>query len=60
MTTFLEFLAYAAEAEIDEETRVKHLPGKHDQKRHGWRFGSIDAARRSMKGQRNEDEPLKT
>lgn len=35
--------------------RQKHLPGKHDQKRHGWRYGSIDAARRSMRGRSAEE-----
>lgn len=33
----------------------KHLPGKHDQKRHGWRFGSVSAARRSLRGRSAEE-----
>lgn len=30
---------------------VKHLPGQHNQKRHGWRYGGLTQARRSMRGQ---------
>lgn len=29
---------------------LKHMAGMHNQKRHGWRFGSISAAKRSMTG----------
>ncbi len=28
---------------------VKHLQGKHNQRRHGWRFGSTIAAQRSLR-----------
>lgn len=28
---------------------LKHLPGQHNQKRHGWRYGNLDAIRRSMR-----------
>lgn len=34
-----------------KELTYKHLQGQHDQKRHGWRYGSLGAARRSMRGQ---------
>lgn len=33
------------------KTALKHLPGQHNQKRHGWRYGSVGAARRSMRWQ---------
>lgn len=33
----------------------KHLTGQHDQKRHGWRYGGVDAARRSMRGRGAEE-----
>lgn len=28
---------------------LKHLPGQHNQKRHGWRYGGLQQARRSMR-----------
>jgi len=33
------------------EAALKHRQGMHNQKRHGWRFGSLDKARSSMRGQ---------
>lgn len=39
---------------IEETIRLvteKHMQGKHEQKRHGWRYGGLAAARRSMRGQ---------
>lgn len=36
--------------------KFKHQPGKHNQKRHGWRYGSLYAARRSMRGMWNAAE----
>lgn len=37
---------------IDYEVTLKHLPGGHNQKRHGWRYGGTGAARRSMRNMR--------
>ena len=34
----------------------KHLQGKHSQKRHGWRYAGLDAARRSMRGESSAAE----
>jgi hypothetical protein len=35
----------------------KHLPGKHSQKRHGWRYGGgVASARRSMRGEKDPKE----
>lgn len=39
-----------------QETSYKHMPGQHNQKRHGWRYGSLPKARRSMRGERNVEE----
>ena len=36
-------------------TCLKHLPGRHNQKRHGWRFGNVDAARARMADQPEEE-----
>jgi hypothetical protein len=48
----------ATEVMTTKETQVvafKHYPGKHNQKTHGWRYGSISAARRSMRGANAEE-----
>jgi hypothetical protein len=35
----------------------KHLPGKHSQKRHGWRYGGgVASARQSMRGEKDPTE----
>lgn len=33
------------------QVALKHLQGQHNQKRHGWRYGSVGAARSAMRGQ---------
>lgn len=44
-----------ARAALETEA-FKHLQGRHNQKRHGWRYGGIGEARRSMRGLDNPDE----
>lgn len=36
---------------VSKEMTFKHLPGQHNQKRHGWRYGGLDKVRRSLRGQ---------
>lgn len=35
---------------------IKHLAGQHNQKRHGWRYGGLSQARRSMRSTPEETE----
>lgn len=36
-------------------TCLKHLPGQHNQKRHGYRYGGLHEVRRSLRGQPQEE-----
>lgn len=55
MDDFLRWIMPGLPKEEPVET-LKHLPGKHNQKRHGWRYGGVNAARRSMRGEKNPEE----
>jgi len=47
--------ALALKEWVDENTTEKHLSGEHNQKRHGWRFSGLGAARRAMRSGVSED-----
>lgn len=43
-----------------KELALKHAPGQHNQKRHGWRYGNLDVARQAMRAGISEDYRGKT
>lgn len=56
MDEFLKWIMPGLPEISEQATSLKHLPGRHNQKRHGWRYGSVSAARRSLRNERNTGE----